>query len=44
MKKIILRGRGTTGKAEGVALVSRESMSFFSDVDYRTGKVVSEVQ
>jgi len=43
MKKIILRGRGTTGKAEGVALVSRESMSFFSDVDYRTGKVVSEV-
>jgi len=43
MEKIILKGHGTEGKAEGIALVSKESMSFFSDVNYQTGEVVSAV-
>lgn len=41
MKKIVLKGHGTTGKAEGPALISKESMSFMSDVNYMTGEVVN---
>ncbi len=43
MKKIRLKGKGTAGKAEGIALVSRESMSLMSDVNPQTGEVVNEV-
>jgi hypothetical protein len=42
MKRITLKGHGTAGKTEGIALVSNESMSFMSDVDYLTGRVVNE--
>jgi len=41
MRTIVLKGHGTAGKAKGLALVSRESMSFMSDVNYMTGEVVN---
>jgi predicted aconitase with swiveling domain len=44
MKRITLTcRRGVGGRGEGEALVSREPISFYADIDPETGKVVSKL-
>ena len=43
MRKIVLRGhKGIEGKAEGEALVTKNPINLFADVDPVTGKVISK--
>ena len=43
MRDIYLRGgNGTRGRVETTAVVTKESFSFYSDVDPKTGEVVSK--
>ena len=42
MDKIIIKGRGCGGRAEGEALVSNKQISFYSDIDPATGEVVNK--